>query len=325
MPEQVDNITNLIRPQLFPAVSPYMTTRLAVGDGHELYVECCGNPKGEPVIVLHGGPGGGCTPSMRRYFDPERHRIVLFDQRGCGRSTPYASTDANTTWHLVDDIERIRALLGIERWMVFGGSWGATLALLYAQSHPSRVRAMVLRGVFTMTQAELDWFYGGGAAKFWPDSWEAFCAPIPVEERGDMIAAYRKRLFGDDITAASQAALAWTGWENTLAFVSSDGTSHTGSPHYARAFARIENHYFHNAGFLHSDDQILQDLPRIADIPAIIVQGRYDMVCPPETAAKLAANWPSAQLRLVGMAGHAMSEPGITAELLRAVEQLGGA
>ncbi|WP_420720201.1 prolyl aminopeptidase [Abyssibius alkaniclasticus] len=323
MPEQVDNLSTLIRPKLFAALSPYMSTQLRVGDGHTLYVECCGNPDGIPVIVLHGGPGGGCTPFMRRYFDPARFRIILFDQRGCGRSTPHASIENNTSQHLVADIERIRAHFGIESWMLFGGSWGATLALLYAQAHPMRVRAMVLRGVFTMTRAELDWFYGGGAARFWPDAWDAFCAPIPQDERGDMIAAYRKRLFGADEAAASRAALAWTGWENALAFASSDGKSHGGSAHYAGAFARIENHYFHHGGFLRSDDQIMQDMPRIAHIPAIVVQGRYDMICPPVTAARLVAAWPRAELQLVGMSGHAMSEPKITEALLAAVTRLG--
>ncbi|MEX0968813.1 MAG: prolyl aminopeptidase [Paracoccaceae bacterium] len=300
-----------------------MSTQLQVGDGHALYVECCGNPDGIPAIVLHGGPGGGCTPSMRRYFDPAKFRIILFDQRGCGRSTPYASTEHNTSQHLVADIERIRTHFGIESWMLFGGSWGATLALLYAQAHPDRVRAMVLRGVFTMTRAELDWFYGGGAARFWPDAWEAFCAPIPKDERGDMIAAYRARLFGSDTKSADRAAMAWTGWENALAFAASDGTSRGGNAHYARAFARIENHYFHNGGFLRADDQIMQDMPRIGAIAAIVVQGRYDMVCPPATAAKLVAAWPKAELQLVGMSGHAMSEPKITEALLAAVARFG--
>ncbi|MGL4309360.1 MAG: prolyl aminopeptidase [Paracoccaceae bacterium] len=308
--------------QLYPMIDPFDQRMLDTGEGHFIYVEQCGNPSGLPVIVLHGGPGGGCSPAMRRYFDPQVYRIVLFDQRGCGRSRPHASVQANTTWHLVADIERIRSLLGIGSWMVFGGSWGATLALLYAQTHPERVRHLILRGVFLMTRAELDWFYGGGAGRFWPDLWREFVAPIPEGERGNLIAAYHRRLFSGDLLSETRHARIWAGWENALASVDSVGQMGESPADYARAFARLENHYFHNAGFLDRDGQIMQDLPRIQDIPATIVQGRFDMICPPESAWKLAQNWRRASLRMIPVAGHALSEPGITAELVRVMDSL---
>lgn len=308
--------------QLYPMIDPFDQRMLDTGEGHFIYVEQCGNPSGLPVIVLHGGPGGGCSPAMRRYFDPQVYRIVLFDQRGCGRSRPHASVQANTTWQLVADIERIRSLLGIGSWMVFGGSWGATLALLYAQTHPERVRHMILRGVFLMTRAELDWFYGGGAGRFWPDLWREFVAPIPEGERGNLIAAYHRRLFSGDLLSETRHARVWAGWENALASVDSVGQMGESPADYARAFARLENHYFHNAGFLDRDGQIMEDLPRIQDIPATIVQGRFDMICPPESAWKLAQNWRRASLRMIPVAGHALSEPGITAELVRVMDSL---
>ncbi|GAB4284097.1 MAG: prolyl aminopeptidase [Roseovarius sp.] len=295
---------------------------MAVGDGHQIYVEQSGNPEGRPVVVLHGGPGGGSSPAMRRFFDPCRYRIVLFDQRGCGRSTPHASVEANTTWHLVADIERIRCRLGIERWIVFGGSWGSTLGLIYAQTHPERVAHLVLRGVFTMTRAELDWFYGGGAARFWPEAWEAFQRPIPEAERGDMIAAYHRRLFSGDRAEEVRHARAWVAWENALATIASPGTGGDSPADYARAFARLENHYFTHHGFLDHDGHILARMERIAEIGGTIVQGRYDMICPPEAAFRIARAWPRADLRLVPMAGHALSEPGITAELVRVMDAL---
>jgi len=306
---------------LHPMVEPFDQRMLEVGDSHRLYVEQCGNPDGRPVVVLHGGPGGGCSPAMRRYFDPARWRVVLFDQRGCGRSRPHASVEANTTWHLVADIECIREALGIERWVVFGGSWGATLALLYAQTHPERACHLVLRGVFLMTQAELDWFYRGGAGLFWPEQWERFLAPIPAEERDDPIAAYHRRLFGSDEAEAARCAQSWVRWENALAAFEG-GSGGESPPDYARAFARLENHYFRHAGFLDRDEQILQDLPRIAEIPTTIVQGRYDMICPPASAVRLARGLPRADLRMIPSAGHALSEPGISAELLRCMDRL---
>lgn len=306
---------------LFPAIEPYDRRMIEVGDGHKIYMEQCGNPDGLPAIVLHGGPGGGCSPAMRRYFDPEIYRIVLFDQRGCGRSRPHASVEANTTWHLVADIEVTRKALGIEDFLVFGGSWGATLALIYAQTHPERVRALVLRGVFLMTKAELDWFYGGGAGRFWPELWAQFSAMIPPEERGDMIAAYHKRLFCGNWPIEARYAKVWAAWENALASIEFDGPLLDAPPDYARAFARLESHYFANGGFLPEDGHILSRAHRLAEIPGVIVQGRYDMICPPESAYRLHKAWPKSELRMVSKAGHALSEPGISAELARAVAE----
>lgn len=295
---------------------------LPVGDGHRIYVEQCGNPHGIPVVVLHGGPGGGCSPSMRRYFDPAVYRVVLFDQRGCGRSRPHASVENNTTWHLVRDIEAIRESLGIDTWTVFGGSWGATLALIYAETHPKRVAHLVLRGVFLMTEAELDWFYAGGAGRFWPEIWDRFASLIPEEERGDLIAAYHRRLFCGDLMTETRFARAWANWENTLASIDNDGPLGESPADYARAFARLENHYFTHRGFLDVDGQILRDIDRIADIPGTIVQGRYDMICPPHSAHALHRRWPASRIIMVPRAGHALSEPGISAELVRTMDRL---
>ncbi|CUI43069.1 Proline iminopeptidase [Cognatishimia activa] len=291
-----------------------------MGDGHTIYVEQSGNPEGLPVVVFHGGPGGGASPAMRRYFYPKVYRIILFDQRGCGRSKPHASTEDNTTWHLIADIERIREELEIDQWIVFGGSWGATLALLYAQTHPTRPAALVLRGVFLMTQAELNWFYGGGAGQFWPEAWQRFASLIPEDEHDDMIAAYHKRLFSGDEETEVKYGRAWASWENSLASMSSNGMSGQPNAEYARAFSRLENHYFTNAGFLDFDGQILAHMDRITSIPGVIVQGRYDMICPPYSAYELAKKWPNARLRMIQDAGHALSEPGITAELVRVMK-----
>ncbi len=304
-------------PHLYPQTAPFDQRMLAVGDGHRIYVEQAGNPDGMPVVVLHGGPGGGCSPLMRCFFDPAVYRIVLFDQRGCGRSTPFASVAHNTTWDLVADIERIRAALGIDRWVVFGGSWGATLALIYAISHPDRAAYLVLRGVFLMTEAELKWFYGGGAAAFWPDLWEQFTRLIPHEEQDDLIAAYHRRLFSGDIVTERRFGQSWAAWENALASVGNNGAVGGSTPDYARAFARIENHYFANAGFLECDGWIMREMPAISHIPASIVQGRLDMICPPNAAWRLAEAWPRADLKLVPLSGHALSEPGISSELVR--------
>jgi len=309
---------------LYPPTDPYDQRMLDVGQGHRVYVEQCGNPAGLPVVVLHGGPGGGCSPSMRRYFDPEFYRIILFDQRGCGRSRPHASVMNNTTWHLVDDIEMIRRTLEIDAWIVFGGSWGATLALIYAQAHPARVRNLVLRGVFLMTQRELDWFYGGGAGRFWPEVWSRFEALIPEDERGDLIGAYHRRLFSGDMPTETRFARAWSSWENALASIHSTGMGGEAPGDYARAFARLENHYFTNAGFLEFDGQILAHAGRIKHIPGTIVQGRYDMICPPESAHALSKAWPAADLKLIRNAGHALSEPGISAELVRTMDRIAG-
>jgi proline iminopeptidase len=307
---------------LYPPVDPFDQRMLDVGDGHRIYVEQCGNPDGLPVVVLHGGPGGGCSPAMRRYFDPRVYRIVLFDQRGCGRSRPTASVEANTTWHLVADIERIRETLEIDEWCVFGGSWGATLALIYAQTHPDRVTYLALRGVFMMTQAELDWFYGGGAGQFWPDVWARFTDLIPEDEQNDLIKAYHDRLFSGDLMTETRFARAWASWENTLASIDNDGPLGDSPADYARAFARLENHYFINAGFLEENGQILKNMPRIAHIPGKIVQGRYDMICPPKSAYELSRVWPMGELKLIPRAGHALSEAGISAELVRTMDAL---
>jgi proline iminopeptidase len=261
---------------------------------------------------------------MRRYFDPSVYRVVLFDQRGCGRSRPHASVEANTTWHLVKDIETIRQTLGIESWIAFGGSWGATLALIYAITHPERVNGLVLRGVFLMTQAELAWFYGGGAGAFFPDLWERFLAPIPLAERDDLIGAYHRRLFSGNLAEETRLGRIWANWENALASVHHDGPIGESPAEYARAFARLENHYFQNAGFLGHDGWIVAQRQRIAHVPTTIVQGRYDMICPPISAWRLVQGWPAADLRLVPIAGHALSEPGISAELVRVMDGLRG-
>lgn len=310
---------------LYPALEPFDRQMLDVGDGHTVYVEQCGNPNGISVVVLHGGPGGGCSPAMRRYFDPAIYRIILFDQRGCGKSRPHASVIANTTWHLVADIELIRKTLGIDEWVVFGGSWGATLSLIYAQAHPEHVRALVLRGVFLMTQPELDWFYGGGAGRFWPDLWDRFASLIPADEQHDFIAAYHRRLFSGDHAQEVKYARAWTAWENALAAMGSDGVSGEIPAEYARAFARLENHYFANGGFLTATQQILHpdQMAKIAHIPGLIVQGRYDMICPPVSAHNLLKSWENARLIMIARAGHALSEPGISAGLVRGMDRYG--
>ncbi|WP_171097885.1 prolyl aminopeptidase [Ruegeria sp. HKCCD7255] len=307
---------------LYSPIDPFDQRMVDMGDGHRIYVEQCGNPKGIPVVVLHGGPGGGCSPAMRRYFDPQVYRVILFDQRGCGRSRPTASVENNTTWHLVADIERLRKLFEIEEWLVFGGSWGATLALIYAQTHPDRVSHLVLRGVFLATQSELDWFYGGGAGKFWPEQWAKFTALLSDAELKDTIAAYNKRLFSGDRATEILYARAWSHWENALASVHTNGSVGESPGEYARTFARLENHYFINKAFLEKDGQILDQMDQIQDIPGFIVQGRYDMICPPQAAWELAERWPNAELKMVRNAGHALSEPGISAELIRIMDRI---
>ncbi|UWR07372.1 MULTISPECIES: prolyl aminopeptidase [Ruegeria] len=306
---------------LYPPVDPFDQRVVDMGDGHRIYVEQCGNPDGIAVVVLHGGPGGGCSPAMRRYFDPEVYRVILFDQRGCGRSRPTASVENNTTWHLVADIERLRKLFEIDDWIVFGGSWGATLALIYAQTHPDRVTRLVLRGVFLATQAELDWFYGGGAGKFWPEQWARFTSLLRDSELSDTIGAYNKRLFSGDRATEILYARAWSHWENALASIHTNGAVGESPGEYARTFARLENHYFINKAFLEHDGQILDRMDRIAHIPGHIVQGRYDMICPPQAAWSLAEKWPEAELKMVRQAGHALSEPGISAELVRIMDR----
>jgi len=311
------------KPELYPPIEPYDQAQLDMPGGHSIYVEQCGNPDGVPVVVLHGGPGGGCSPTMRRFFDPRYYRVILFDQRGCGRSKPHASIEHNTTWDLVADIERIRTRCGIDKWMVFGGSWGAALALIYAQAHPEHAARLILRGVFLMSPEELDWFYGGGAARFWPKEWAAFEEIVPEDERHDLIAAYHKRLFASDISVQTKFARAWAGWESALAAL--EPRIH-GAPagSYARAFARLENHYFINAGFLSADQQILSNMDRLSNIPGHIVQGRYDMICPPHHAQKLHDLWPRSTIKILPRDGHALSEPGIATELLNHMDGLRG-
>ncbi|QFT74815.1 prolyl aminopeptidase [Ruegeria sp. THAF33] len=307
---------------LYPPIDPFDQRMVDMGDGHRIYVEQCGNSDGIPVVILHGGPGGGCSPAMRRYFDPQAYRVILFDQRGCGRSRPTASVEDNTTWHLVADIERLRKLFEIEEWIAFGGSWGATLALIYAQTHPDRVSRLVLRGVFLATQVELDWFYGGGAGRFWPEQWQKFTSLLPEVELDDTIAAYNKRLFSGDRATEILYARAWSHWENALASIHTNGSVGESPGEYARTFARLENHYFSNKAFLETDGQILDQMDRIAHIPGHIVQGRYDMICPPQAAWSLAERWPNAELKMVRQAGHALSEPGISAELVRIMDRV---
>ena len=308
---------------LFPPLDPYETGSLDVSDLHRIYFEVSGNPNGKPVVVCHGGPGGGSTPSMRRYFDPEVYKIILFDQRGCGKSKPHASLEDNTTWALVEDMEKLRRHLGVEKWQVFGGSWGSTLSLTYAQTHPERVTELVLRGIFTLRKKELLWFYQEGASWIYPDAWEEFLAPIPKAERGDLMTAYYKRLTGDDPEEQVRAAKAWSIWEGgTVSFQPSEERVNAfSSDAFATAFARIECHYFVNGGFFERDDQIIANIDKARHIPAAIVQGRYDVVTPMQTAWELHEAWPEAEFVVVGDAGHAASEPGIIDALVRATNK----
>jgi proline iminopeptidase len=310
------------RRQLYPEIEAQQQGMLDVGDGHRLYFEVSGHPQGKPVVFLHGGPGGGAPAKARRFFDPERYRIVLFDQRGAGRSTPSASLEANTTWHLVADIERLRGHLGIERWQVFGGSWGSTLALAYAQTHPEAVTELVLRGIFLLRRRELEWFYQHGASELYPDCWEHYLAAIPAPEHGDLISAYHRRLVSNDPTVRLAAARAWSKWEARTSFLLPDPSYETAfdADAQALAFARIESHYFVNAGFLQSEDQLLRNVDRIRHIPAVIVQGRYDVVCPMRSAWDLHRAWPEADLVIVPDAGHSAFEAGIASELVRATD-----
>ncbi|MET3825148.1 proline iminopeptidase [Sphingomonas sp. PvP055] len=308
--------------QLYPEIEPYATGMLDVGDGHHVYYERCGTPGGTPAVFLHGGPGGGISASHRRLFDPARYDVLLFDQRGCGQSTPHAALEANTTWHLVDDIERLRTMVGVERWLVFGGSWGSTLALAYAETHPDRVSALILRGIYTATPAELAWYYQFGVSEMFPDKWEGFVAPIPPAERGDMLHAYRRLLTGDDPARQLEAAKAWTIWEGeTITLLPDPAMSAAFSDgHFALAFARIENHFFVHDAWL-EDGQLLRDAGRLAGIPGTIVHGRYDMPCPARYAYALHKAWPDADFHLIEGAGHAYSEPGILDQLIRATDR----
>jgi proline iminopeptidase len=311
---------------LYPAIKPYNSGFLAVSDGHEIYYEECGNPRGKPAVFLHGGPGGGTDAKMRRFFDPKRYRIVLFDQRGSGKSRPHASLDHNTTWDLVADTERVREHLGIDRWLVFGGSWGSTLALAYAETHAVRVTELILRGIFLLRRSELEWFYQNplGAGSLFPDLWEEYEAAIPEAERGDMMAAYYKRLTSPDKEVLRKAAEAWAVWEGATSYLRLNPdyvVKFREDAAYAGAFARIECHYFVNRGFLKHDTQLLDDVPRIRHIPGVIVQGRYDVVCPARSAWDLHKAWPEADLRIVPTSGHSAFEVGITSELVSATDR----
>lgn len=306
---------------LYPEIDHRRTELLDVGDGHTVAVYESGNPDGRPAIVLHGGPGGGSSPKQYRFFDPERYRIILMDQRGCGRSTPHASVEHNTTWHLVDDIERVREHLGIDRWLVFGGSWGSTLALSYAQTHPDRVTELVLRGIFLVRPDELRFFYQDGASHLFPDAWEGFVAPIPDSERDDLLGAYHRRLFGPDRDEMLRCARAWADWEHATATLESPkDPAFPGDP---EAFARIENHYFVHGAFMDSPDQLLDGIDRIRHIPAVIVQGRYDVVCPVRTAWDLHRAWPEARLVVNPLAGHSMFDDQNAAALVAACDRFG--
>jgi proline iminopeptidase len=310
---------------LYPEIEPYETGFLDVGDGHVVFWERVGTRGAKPAVFLHGGPGGGLSPKQRRVFDPALYDVMLFDQRGCGKSTPHAGLEANTTWHLVADIERLRELMGVEKWQVFGGSWGSTLALAYAETHPQRVTELIVRGIYTLQKSELDWYYQFGVSEMFPDKWERFLARIPESERDDMMAAYRKRLTSPDRAVQIEAAKAWSLWEGETITLLPDPafTQQHGDDHFALAFARIENHFFTHAGWL-EEGQLLRDAVKLKGIPGVIVHGRYDMPCPLRTAWDLARAWPGAELHIIEGAGHALSEPGILDRLIKATDKFAG-
>lgn len=308
---------------LYPEIEPRETGHLDVGDGHRLYWELSGNPDGKPVVFLHGGPGGGSSPAHRRQFDPKRYSILVFDQRGAGKSTPYASLEANTTGHLVEDIEKLRAHFGVDQWMVFGGSWGSTLALAYAEAHPEQVTELVLRGVFLFDQFEVDWLYKqGGASSLYPDGWDEFVAPIAAGERGDLVAAYQRVLTGNDEAAKLVAAKAWSKWEAVTVTLlpSKDTEEHFTDPAVAIAVARIENHYMANKGWL-EEGQLLRGAEKLRGIPGVIVQGRHDCCTPPIAAWTLKKAWPEIELNIIPDGGHMYSEPGVLDGLVRATDR----
>jgi proline iminopeptidase len=309
---------------LFDPIEPYNHGLLPVSPVHTIYYEQCGNPEGQPVVFLHGGPGGGLMPDYRRYFDPSAYRVVLFDQRGSGRSTPHANLEENTTWHLVADIEELREHLGIESWVVFGGSWGSTLSLAYAETHPGRVKALVLRGIFLCRPKEIEWFYQQGASAIFPDVWDQYVRVIPEAERGDMLSAYHRRLTSDDKALRLEAARAWSIWEGSTSklFPDQNLIDQFGEPQLALALARIECHYFVNKSFFETDNYLIENVGKIRHIPGVIVQGRYDVVCPATSAWELHRAWPEADLRMIPDAGHSASEPGIVSALVDAMDGL---
>jgi len=313
------------RRTLYPPIEPYETGMLDVGDGHNLYWERCGTRGAKPAVFLHGGPGSGCSPAHRQQFDPDKYDILLFDQRGCGRSTPHASLEANTTWHLVEDIERLRALAGVDKWLVFGGSWGSTLSLAYAQTYPERVTELVLRGIFLFDEYEIDWLYQDGASSLYPDGWEEFLAIIPEAERGDLVEAYRRRLTSEDPAVQLEAAKAWSKWEGvTVTLLPSPAVIESFTePQKAIAIARIENHYMANKGWL-EEGQLVRGAEKLRGIPAVIVQGRHDCCTPPRAAWALHKAWPEAELQIVPDGGHLFSEPGVLDGLIRATDRFAG-
>ncbi|SDX80410.1 proline iminopeptidase [Allochromatium warmingii] len=307
---------------LYPITEPFAVHEVTVDHGHRLYVEECGQPDGFPAIFLHGGPGAGCEPTQRGFFDPDRYRAIFFDQRGCGRSTPHASLVANTTWDLIADLEVIRHQLGIERWLVFGGSWGSTLALAYAETYPERVTALVVRGIFLCRPEELHWFYQEGTNWVFPDLWTEFITPIPESERGDLLTAYHRRLIGENSAAQLEAARAWSIWEGRTATLLANPRvqAHFSDSHVALSLARIESHYFVNQAFL-APNQLLRDASRLANIPGVIIQGRYDLICPMRSAWDLHQAWPTAELQIIPDAGHSAFEPGIRRALVAATDR----
>ena len=312
------------RRTLYPEITPYQTGRLDVGDGHSLYWEQCGNPSGKPVVFLHGGPGAGISENHRRQFNPEKYNILLFDQRGCGRSTPFASLQANTTWDLVGDIEKLRTEVAkVDKWQAYGGSWGSTLALAYAETHPERVTEIILRGIFLFQQYELDWMYAdGGASQIFPDKWEEFVAPIPEDERGDLVEAFHKRLTGSDKDEQLRAAKAWSKWEADIVTLlpNPENVEEFTEPDKAIAIARIENHYMINNGWL-EEGQLLKNAGKLKGIPGVIVQGRYDCCTPPKAAWELKQAWPEVELNIIPDGGHMYNEPGVLDGLIRATDR----
>ncbi|QTL41390.1 prolyl aminopeptidase [Xenorhabdus budapestensis] len=311
--------------KLYPAYDAYKTGYLDTGDGHQIYWELCGNPEGKPAIFIHGGPGGGIANYHRQLFDPEHYHVMLFDQRGCGRSKPHASLENNTTWHLIDDIERLRKLMRVDKWLVFGGSWGSTLSLAYAQKHPSSVSELVLRGIFLLRPQELQWYYQGGAARFFPEKWGRTLSLLSEEERTDMIKAYNKRLTSNDPAVQLEAARLWSIWEGeTVTLLPSVHADSFAEEQFALAFARIENHYFINNGFMDETQQLLDHIDVIRHIPAVIIHGRYDMACQLQNAWDLAKSWPEAEFYIVEGAGHSFDEPGILHQLIDATDKFIG-
>ena len=309
--------------ELYPPRQPYNEGKLKVSDLHTIHFEESGNPEGKPIVLLHGGPGGGCPPFYRQYFDPEKWRLVMFDQRGCGQSKPHAELQENTTWDLVNDIEELREYLNIHQWVVFGGSWGSTLSLAYSQTHPDRCKGLILRGIFMLRQKEIRWFYQEGASYIFPDAWEEYVKPIPINERDDLLTAYYQRLTSPDAQIRLEAARAWSIWEASTSrlFPDLDLKQMFGIDAFAEAFARIECHYFINKGFIDPEDKLLLNIDRIRKIPAVIVQGRYDVVCPMMSAWELHRAWPEAEFIVVADAGHSMSEPGIRTCLIEATDK----